>query len=91
MPNSINPYKKAISHATLFGLANIIRKITGFLMLPLYTRYLSPEDYGVVEMLMVVIIVMEVFLGMKMGEAVFRYYFLANGKSEQKTKCRRHI
>ena len=84
MLNKTNPYKKAVGHTALYGVANIVRKIVGFLMLPIYTRYLTPEDYGAVELLMMVVVFMEVFLAMRMGQAIFRYYSLAEDLQEKK-------
>lgn len=77
MSSTTNPYKKAINHTVLYGAANIIRKIAGFIMLPIYTRYLTPADYGAVELMMMVVVFMEVFIAMRMGQAIFRYYSLA--------------
>ncbi|VAW71540.1 hypothetical protein MNBD_GAMMA12-3560 [hydrothermal vent metagenome] len=84
MNSTNNIYKKAISHTAIYGVADIIRKIVGFLMLPIYTRYLTPADYGVVELMMMAIFFFEVFLGMRMGQAIFRYYFLAKDPKEKK-------
>lgn len=53
-------------------------------MLPIYTRYLTPEDYGAAELMMMVVMFMEVFLAMRMGQAIFRYYSLAKDSSEKK-------
>ena len=84
MPESVNVYKKAASHSAIYGLSDILRKVVGFLMLPIYTHYLTPEEYGVVELMVVAISVMEVFLGMRMGQAIFRYYYLAKDSAEKK-------
>ena len=60
-------------------------KFIGFLMLPIYTRYLTPEDYGVAALLMLAIVITEVVVGMRMGQAIFRHYFLAKDQSEKKS------
>ena len=80
-----NPYKKTVTHSFLYGISDILRKIVSFLMLPIYTRYLSPEGYGVVEMMMIAIAVMEIFLGARMGQAIFRYYFMEKDAEMKKT------
>jgi O-antigen/teichoic acid export membrane protein len=38
-------------HAFVYGLANLILQAAGVVLLPLYTRCLSPADYGVLEVL----------------------------------------
>src|SRR5262249_2497246 len=38
-------------HAATYGLANLVLQAGGFILLPLYTRWLSLADYGVLEIL----------------------------------------
>lgn len=85
MTNKPNIYKKAISHTAIYGASDIIRRFVGFFMLPIYTRYLTPEDYGVVQLLSVAVTFIEVFLGMRMGQAIYRYYYLENDVIQKKT------
>jgi O-antigen/teichoic acid export membrane protein len=40
-----------VKHAAVYGLANLILQAGGVVLLPLYTRCLSPADYGVLEVL----------------------------------------
>lgn len=40
-----------VKHATIYGLASLLVQAGGFVLLPLYTRYLTPADYGVLEVL----------------------------------------
>jgi O-antigen/teichoic acid export membrane protein len=38
-------------HAATYGLANLLLQAGGFVLLPVYTRFLSTTDYGVLEIL----------------------------------------
>ncbi len=40
-----------LKHAAVYGLAGLLVQAGGFVLLPLYTHYLSPADYGVLEVL----------------------------------------
>ncbi|WP_281322677.1 lipopolysaccharide biosynthesis protein [Flavobacterium aestivum] len=40
-------YKKVISHSLIYGLGPFVPKIIGLLMLPIFTKVLTVEDYGV--------------------------------------------
>lgn len=40
-----------VKHAAIYGLAGLLMQAGGFVLLPLYTRYLTPADYGVLEVL----------------------------------------
>jgi O-antigen/teichoic acid export membrane protein len=46
----------------------------GFVMIPVYTRFLSPADYGVLELLTLVTIVLAMVLSFRLESAMVRYY-----------------
>ena len=41
----------AVKHSIVYGLGGILTKALGFFLLPLYTHYLTPRDYGMFELL----------------------------------------
>jgi O-antigen/teichoic acid export membrane protein len=43
-------------------------------MLPIYTRFLTPSDYGIIELLSMVLDLVGIILGLRVGVAIFRYY-----------------
>src|SRR5204863_58081 len=45
--------KELFRHSAIYGLGSIVARILAVLLLPLYTRYLSPTDYGLIETLVV--------------------------------------
>jgi O-antigen/teichoic acid export membrane protein len=40
-----------LKHAAVYGVASLLTQAAGFVLLPLYTRVLTTEDYGVLEVL----------------------------------------
>jgi O-antigen/teichoic acid export membrane protein len=40
-----------LRHAVVYGLASLLTQAAGLVLLPLYTRFLTPADYGVLEIL----------------------------------------
>ena len=44
-------YKKLLLNIFIFGIGGIGQKILSFFLIPLYTSYLSTEDYGTVDLL----------------------------------------
>ena len=38
-------------HSAIYGFGGLVQRILAVLLLPVYTRYLSPSDYGIVETL----------------------------------------
>lgn len=44
--------KKLIKNTLIYGIGSVLVKSISFITLPLFTRYLTPEDYGVIGILM---------------------------------------
>ena len=64
-----------ISHAATYAVGNIARRLVGFLMLPIYTRYLSPADYGVIGLLTFALSLMEPLFGARLARAIPKFFF----------------
>lgn len=47
----MNKYRKLITNTLLMGLGTFSSKVLVFLLMPLYTRVLSTEDYGTVDLI----------------------------------------
>jgi O-antigen/teichoic acid export membrane protein len=73
-----------IKHSTIYAVADISRKLISFIMLPIYTRFLTPEDYGAVELLSMVITIAEILLGARLGHAIFRFYYKYDAPLQKK-------
>jgi O-antigen/teichoic acid export membrane protein len=62
-------------HAATYAIGNIARRFVGFVMLPIYTRFLTPADYGVIALLTFALALMEPLLGARLGWAIPKFYF----------------
>lgn len=71
-------------HTLVYGAGVILGKLAGFLMLPVYTRYLSPADYGVLELLGTTIDVIAMIAGIGLASGVFKFYAEAEGAAEKR-------
>ena len=63
-----------VSHAATYAVGNVARRIVGFVMLPIYTRFLTPADYGVVGLLTFALAVFEPLVGARLGWAIPKFY-----------------
>ena len=36
-------------HSAVYGLGTILNRVVGFIMITIYTRFLTPADYGILE------------------------------------------
>jgi O-antigen/teichoic acid export membrane protein len=56
-----------------YSVAVFFSRAASFLLLPLYTRYLNPADYGVLEVLDVAANLIALMAGSRLGQALFYY------------------
>ncbi len=62
-------------HSSIYAIGNISRKLVGFIMLPIYTRCLTPADFGVVGLLTFAISLIEAVFGARLMQAVPKFYY----------------
>lgn len=75
--------RKTAKHSAIYAFSSMLRRLTGLVMLPIYTRYLTPADYGVVELLGMAIEIVGILVGLRITQAMFRYYILAETDDEK--------
>lgn len=72
-----------ISHSAIYAAGNIIRQLVSFIMLPIYTTYLAPADYGVMALIAFAIVLVEAVFGARLMDAVLKFY---HGETAQSKK-----
>ncbi|AZZ92994.1 hypothetical protein EUZ85_20570 [Hahella sp. KA22] len=82
-PGAVKQTKVLVSNTAIYGLGTIIRSLASFLLLPIYTQYLLPSEYGVIELLGMLVDLAGIFFGARIGQAFLRYYGLANTDNEK--------
>ena len=58
-----------------YTAASILSKLIAVALLPLYTRYLSPEDYGAAEILFAAVVAASIVIRFGLIEAILRFYY----------------
>jgi len=66
-----------------YAASVVIARAVSIVMLPIYTRYLTPGDYGQIQMLGVVSDMTAIFLTAGMTSGVQRFYFKARTEPER--------
>jgi O-antigen/teichoic acid export membrane protein len=67
--------KRLVASVAAYQLADIVSKCIAIFLLPVYTRYIKPADYGAVELLANLVIFVSIVVRFGMIEAFIRYYF----------------
>ncbi|MDD5356502.1 MAG: oligosaccharide flippase family protein, partial [Candidatus Omnitrophica bacterium] len=66
---------KLIENSLIYSGLQVLQKSVGLVLLPLYTHYLTPVDYGVVSVINSVAAFLGVFFLLGLNGAAYRYYF----------------
>src|ERR1039458_6111722 len=77
--------REMATKSTFYGIIPMLRSAVGFLLLPVFTRYMTPKDYGIMDLLDLALTVTSLFFGMRLGEAMLYYYF------NEETESGRHL
>lgn len=74
---------KIVKHGSVYLTISILGKGITFLLLPIYTRYLSPADYGIFSTIMSTGALLSLFMSLRLDAAFGRYYFEYNSNPEE--------
>jgi O-antigen/teichoic acid export membrane protein len=80
--------RRLTRHSAIYGLGDLVARLLGVLLLPLYTAYLSPADYGKIEILIAASAVLLVVLRRGVSEGFFRFYFDSPDATHRRTVIR---
>jgi len=67
--------KLLAKHSIVYGTGNLLNRIAALLLLPVYTRFLTPHDYGVKELVGLSTDVIAVLMATAISGAIYRFYF----------------
>ncbi len=65
-------------HSVIYGIGIGASKAIAFLMLPIYTRYLTPADYGVLQLIMMTHEMVSIVAGARIARGIFHFYHKAD-------------
>jgi O-antigen/teichoic acid export membrane protein len=78
----LNSIKKLLGQTAIYGVSSIVGRIINFLLVPLYTNVLNPDEYGLLILMYSFVAVIYVFLIYGMETAYFRYNELVTEKKK---------
>lgn len=67
-----------------YAFASVLTRAIGFLMLPVYTRYLSPADYGVLQLVELSFDLLSIIAGARLAAGVFTFYHKAGTDADRR-------
>jgi len=69
----LNPLKKLASQTAIYGLSSVIGRLLNYLLVPLYTRYFLPAEYGIVTELYAYVAFLVIMLTYGFETAFFNF------------------
>ena len=70
-----NESKLLARHSIIYGIGTSANKIVGFLLLPIYTQYLTTREYGIKELVGLSTDILGILLATAISSAFYRFYF----------------
>ncbi|WP_173014955.1 lipopolysaccharide biosynthesis protein [Capnocytophaga felis] len=75
---------KIVKNTIIYALGRILPQAVNFVLLPFYTDYLSPTEYGIVESMLVLCAVLSIIFSMGTERSMFRVYYDYRNEEEKK-------
>jgi len=67
--------KSLAGQSIIYGVGGLLPKAIGFLLIPLYTHYLTPADYGILAFTTTINSILVILFQLGMDSAVTRFYY----------------
>lgn len=77
--------KQFLKEGLVYGIASIIPKLIGIVLIPFYTKVLTPEDYGVMNLVFAFYSLLIAFSIFSLDNSSIRWYYEKNEISERKS------
>ena len=72
-----------------YAIPIVARALSSFLTIPVYTRFLTPADYGTLELLDLTSYLFAALIGTNFGHSIF-YYHSAAQTAEERARSAQH-
>ena len=76
--------KKTFWHAGIYTIGIILNRAVSFVMLPVYTRFLTPSDYGILELLEATLDIVSIIAGLGILAGLSKFYYSSESEDDKK-------
>ena len=67
-----------------YSIGHVLTSGIAIFLLPIYTRYLSPAEYGIIDMFLVIAALINLTIALEITQGIARYYQDAKGEKEKR-------
>jgi O-antigen/teichoic acid export membrane protein len=75
--------KEIFSDSLFYGLSTVIGQLAGLVLVPYFTMELTPSDYGLLNMVTLVVVFLSPVAGLAMDTALFRFFSMEEDEIEK--------
>ncbi len=75
--------KALFKNSFIYSVTTFVQKGLVFLLLPLYTRYLPPHEYGIVTVILAISFISSAFFTFGLDSAIIRFYYDARHDTDE--------
>ena len=68
--------KRVLKNSSIYSFINVLQKAISFFLLPIYTAFLTPGDYGLVALISSFFGFIALLIMLALNGAISRYYFV---------------
>ena len=72
-------------HSVIYVVGQALSRAVGFFMIPVYTRYISPTNYGAMELIQIFTATAAFVVSMGMAESMSRFYYAEKDEAKRNT------
>ena len=83
-PSLLTDLKSIAGKSAVYGIGNVALKVIGFLLIPLYTRHLTTEDYGIMGVTSTILAILGIILPLSLHGALMKFFFTTEDTEERK-------
>jgi len=76
--------RKFVKESVIYGVGEVFTKALAFLLIPLYTRYLTKSDFGIYNLVITIWPVLVIFYGKGLASYLIRGYFELTTEKQKK-------
>lgn len=81
----IEDLKRTLNHTVIYSLGNVLPKLVGFILLPLYTSHLNTSEFGILAILQALSQILIGILGFNIHTSMMRWFVIDKNLSYQKS------
>lgn len=80
-----NKLKEIFSDSLFYGFSTVIGQLAGLILVPFFTKELNPSDYGLLNMVTLLVVFLSPVAGLAMDTALFRFFSMEENEDQKRS------